>query len=470
MIEQVSGMPRDWISPASESRVVTFYSYKGGVGRTMALANIGLLLARDHGKHVIVADWDLDAPGLHKFFGLRDEEIEHGVIEYLYNYKRLVRYPKANFNVSDISIEKYLKKVETFSRSGGSIRLLAAGGQRDKAKYVDLVRGFDWDNFYRDWNGAQVIEALRTEFRKLADVTLIDSRTGVTDVGSVCTVQLPDTVVFVFVFNEQNLSGVEQVARELTNAENPAIKALGRRPDMLFVPSRKEVTELERLRQWEHKSADRLGRFCDTPIIRHSFHDVPTYLRKMSIPYIPYFAYGEELAAQSEKGYEMVAAFEPLVGLLLHKESTIWSLPETMQAFDRRQNVFMGVVTMIIVVWFGAYASLVYDYENKQGAFWILSDSVILGPYGGMLGALLAYVFYFIARRSRVTWGSRIGTLSAQLALNAVVGACAGFLAKVIILQSWFAPGLYVLAGVGGFFVFRRLIEQFAGRVFQFSR
>src|SRR5882724_3937262 len=49
------------------SRIITFYSYKGGVGRTFALANIAVLLAR-RGKRVLLMDWDLEAPGLHRYF------------------------------------------------------------------------------------------------------------------------------------------------------------------------------------------------------------------------------------------------------------------------------------------------------------------------------------------------------------------------------------------------------------------
>ena len=49
------------------SRIITFYSYKGGVGRTLALANIGVLLAK-RGKRVLLMDWDLEAPGLDRYF------------------------------------------------------------------------------------------------------------------------------------------------------------------------------------------------------------------------------------------------------------------------------------------------------------------------------------------------------------------------------------------------------------------
>src|SRR6266704_3522755 len=55
--------------------LVTFYSYKGGVGRTMALANIATLLA-SWGKRVLIVDWDLEAPGIEHFF-FRGSELSH---------------------------------------------------------------------------------------------------------------------------------------------------------------------------------------------------------------------------------------------------------------------------------------------------------------------------------------------------------------------------------------------------------
>src|SRR5438105_15217393 len=54
--------------------ILTFYSFKGGVGRTMALANIAYLLAKME-KRVLVVDWDLEAPGLQRYF--RDFRINH---------------------------------------------------------------------------------------------------------------------------------------------------------------------------------------------------------------------------------------------------------------------------------------------------------------------------------------------------------------------------------------------------------
>src|SRR5438876_10460363 len=56
----------------SRGQIITFCSYKGGTGRSMALANIACILAErqsiDGQKGVPMIDWDLEAPGLHRYF------------------------------------------------------------------------------------------------------------------------------------------------------------------------------------------------------------------------------------------------------------------------------------------------------------------------------------------------------------------------------------------------------------------
>ena len=47
--------------------VVTFYSFKGGVGRSFLLANVATILA-NWGYRVLCIDFDLEAPGLEHYF------------------------------------------------------------------------------------------------------------------------------------------------------------------------------------------------------------------------------------------------------------------------------------------------------------------------------------------------------------------------------------------------------------------
>ena len=57
--------------------VITFYSFTGGTGRTMALANVAWILAAN-GHRVLVADWHFESPGLHRYFRpfIRSEDID----------------------------------------------------------------------------------------------------------------------------------------------------------------------------------------------------------------------------------------------------------------------------------------------------------------------------------------------------------------------------------------------------------
>ena len=57
--------------------MITFYSYKGGTGRSMALANVACYLARKY--RVLAIDWDLDAPGLGEILQpILDRQRNHG--------------------------------------------------------------------------------------------------------------------------------------------------------------------------------------------------------------------------------------------------------------------------------------------------------------------------------------------------------------------------------------------------------
>ncbi len=71
-------------------QVITFYSYKGGAGRSMALVNTACLLSQEQfgGKRVLMVDWDLEAPGLHLFFHNRVRlSATNSDHEYPWNYR-----------------------------------------------------------------------------------------------------------------------------------------------------------------------------------------------------------------------------------------------------------------------------------------------------------------------------------------------------------------------------------------------
>src|SRR5689334_13666622 len=73
-----------------DGQIITFYSYKGGTGRTMAMANVAWILA-SNGHRVLVADWDLESPGLPRFFApfltAEQEATTGGVIGMITDYQ-----------------------------------------------------------------------------------------------------------------------------------------------------------------------------------------------------------------------------------------------------------------------------------------------------------------------------------------------------------------------------------------------
>jgi NUBPL iron-transfer P-loop NTPase len=441
-----------------DGTVITFYSYKGGVGRSMAVANIAWLLASEYGKRVVVVDWDLEAPGLHRFFGIKDAELGPGLIDYLTSYRDALREPERKFSESNVLITGYLQLVESFL-NGGSLRLMSAGAQKDRASYVRKVRDFDWKGFYDNWSGTQLIEAMRTQFRQEADFTLVDSRTGLTDIGGICTVQMPDTVVFVFVFNAQNINGVATIASELHDPENKTLQALQRWPTLHFLSARKELSEQRNLRDWEKRADEMFGRFCDSPRIRQRYGTKTIeYLRALSIPYVPYFAYGEELPARTDLGLEIRSALQPLIELLLEEKAETAAAmaakrgEETRTFLKKRLGVIGGLVSLLVlgVIGSGIYglwegypvdkvlAALVGDSQLAQ-----LAAQLSIGALCGAGGALtiVANELNTSALGPRRFWS--------RAAIQGLAGALIGVTAAAVFKKYDFFPLISFFASAG---------------------
>ena len=78
------------------------------------------------------------------------------------------------------------------TEGGPALWLLPAGcrGGGHFQAYVQQVQAFDWTDFYASCHGAAYFEWMREQLLGLADVVLIDSRTGVTEMGGVCARQM----------------------------------------------------------------------------------------------------------------------------------------------------------------------------------------------------------------------------------------------------------------------------------------
>ena len=91
-------------------------------------------------------------------------------------------------------------------------------GKKD-ALYDVRRANLNWADLYRTTSGNNCRE-LEGRYRPLLpDYVFVNSRTGLTDVGGICTLHLPDLVVMMFALNEQNVRGVAAVARTIRESK-----------------------------------------------------------------------------------------------------------------------------------------------------------------------------------------------------------------------------------------------------------
>jgi tetratricopeptide (TPR) repeat protein len=185
--------------------IVTFYSYKGGVGRTLALVNTAVRLARK-GKRVFIVDFDLEAPGVDAFSLCGNGQQHEGVVEYISRFT-------ANGEVD--ALKKYVREIREEETDPGRIFFMPAG--RKDREYQVSLSGLDWKHFYGQQQGFLFVENLKAAIEKeyAPDYVLVDSRTGLTDISGICTLQLPNLVVLVFNLNNQNVNGIAQMHRSI---------------------------------------------------------------------------------------------------------------------------------------------------------------------------------------------------------------------------------------------------------------
>ncbi|MEO8616312.1 MAG: tetratricopeptide repeat protein [Luteolibacter sp.] len=197
----------------------TFYSYKGGVGRSMALANVAASLASS-GRRVMMIDFDLEAPGLDSFeeFGIPQGKV--GVVEYVCHYLRSGQIARIEDHVHEIRPLDLSDPDEPKPQPlEGKLWLMTSGAKNDS--YNEKRLSINWADLYENHSGGDFFDNFKAEIEETyrPDYVLVDSRTGLTDVGGVCTLHLPDLVVLLFSLNEQNLQGIASVARVLRDSE-----------------------------------------------------------------------------------------------------------------------------------------------------------------------------------------------------------------------------------------------------------
>lgn len=305
-------------APVDPGEILTFYSYKGGTGRTMVLANTACLLAQqpEGNGGVLIVDWDLEAPGLHHYFADRLQtqfanpktsshalERHPGLIDFFIALSaEIAKLPQITEEPTPevqkqlrlaVSLDSYILRTDV-----PNVYLLKAGAFDES--YAKRVNTFPWEPIYNraPWMISLVAKWFTRRFR----YTLIDSRTGITDTSGICTMLLPDKLVTVFTPNRQSLDGVLQMVERSTNYRR---RSSDLRPLSVFpLPSRIETNEPELRERWRKDSSTGYQPQFEA-LFRKVWElqecNLETYFNEVQIQHSSAYAYGEKIAVLLEK-------------------------------------------------------------------------------------------------------------------------------------------------------------------------
>ncbi len=226
---------------------VAFYSFRGGVGRTTLAVSTALNL-----RNAFLLDFDLEAPGIDEFEDFKPVvPAQKGLIEYVSDYLDTGIAPRLGDYV-------YRNDLPTMR-----------AGRRDEKHRLFLTQ-IDWNRFYSKEDGYLFFENLKVGVRKEygSEFMLVDSRTGLTDIGSICTGHLADAVVLVF----QPTTAHEQGLVDMVSAIRAREKREERPIPRLYVASKvrrtfenKDDPEVVKLVKALVYRCEDNGEVCDEP-------------------------------------------------------------------------------------------------------------------------------------------------------------------------------------------------------------
>jgi cellulose biosynthesis protein BcsQ/acid stress-induced BolA-like protein IbaG/YrbA len=225
--------------------IATFYSLRGGVGRSTALAYTARILAR-RGRTILCVDMDLEAPGLAALFG-KEKEIRNGQ-GLLFLLLALDREESPNIQ------EHILRISET-----DELYCLPAG--KPDANYARLLNFINPEAWYREERNPlrELIDLLSNSLTFKPDVILLDARTGITPLNAPLLFDLADLAVIVFFPHPQTKEGTGALVKAL-------LASTTRREGQILTPEPRFLVSpipasraSEIIEKYQHRSLEWIG-------------------------------------------------------------------------------------------------------------------------------------------------------------------------------------------------------------------
>ena len=225
--------------------VVTFYSFKGGVGRSTALGLVASILATRN-RRVVMVDFDLEAPGISIMFRSDTESFnreQYGVLDYLHQ-----RYLTPEQNIP--TIESCISQINLPTR--GEL-FLAPVGEYDE-NYIHRLADLDRRTLEKFYQGEinpvnQLMEDIKTQLNP--DVILIDARPGFNDTSAIALFDLADTAIICFSPTDQSFEGLKWVVQGVRKRREYQGK-----PDLRFLLTPMPLVAPEQRQIWITKVED----------------------------------------------------------------------------------------------------------------------------------------------------------------------------------------------------------------------
>ena len=199
----------DLVENKHKPAIISFFSFKGGVGRTSTLVATALTLA-SNGHRVAIVDLDLEAPGLATIFSPDDVD-NQGVIDYLLEKKIQQNDWRLNTHIIPINEQTLL------GDDGESLQLLPAGTVDDN--YLEKLARLDFQNLV-DGELQSTMQNMLRELESAVenlDFILMDARAGFHDIGGLAITALSHAAVIFGTQSRQSWAGLTHVIRHLAS-------------------------------------------------------------------------------------------------------------------------------------------------------------------------------------------------------------------------------------------------------------
>lgn len=246
-------------------KTVTFYSYKGGVGRTLALTNVVEYLSLFQ-KKVCIIDFDLEAPGINYKLEEKTKSsitLQEGIVDYMHHF-----FIKSKETAFPETIKDYVIDVSFPNREKYKDVMYIPAGDPQKSSYWDQLSELNWQDFFYKGNRygvpffIELKERIQQELQP--DFLLIDSRTGISQILGITASILSDQVIVLGANNKENLDGAALVLESISKKEN---HVLDKQLQINFVLTRipypeteaEELREKKRIQEVQDTLNEKLG-------------------------------------------------------------------------------------------------------------------------------------------------------------------------------------------------------------------